>query len=117
MSNKAWASWDQGDKRRITLECTHEGADKLPWSEPLCRSSHLIPVGTGHVSMLDSEHCLGTNGFKSIIVCYPFLPLLLLLVILFLLLALGHQVVQIAELPLGKEKVEKLPNEDEGQHL
>lgn len=71
-------------------------------------------MGPSHVSVLDG----GTNGFKvCYTVCYPFLPLLLLLVILFLLLALGHQVVQIAELPLGKEKVEKLPNEDEGQHL
>lgn len=48
---------------------------------------------------------------------YQLFPGFLFLIVLFLLLALWHQVVQPAQLPLGEEEVEKLPDEDQRQNL
>lgn len=45
------------------------------------------------------------------------LGLLLLLVILFLLLAFRHQVIQPAQLSLSEEEIQKLPDEHQRQHL
>lgn len=48
---------------------------------------------------------------------YQLFPFFLFLVILFLLLALWHQIIQPAKLPLGEEKVQKLSHKDKGQNL
>lgn len=56
-------------------------------------------------------------SYTNLRITYQLLSFFLFLVILFLLLALWHQVVQPAQVFLGEEKVEKLSHKHQCQNL